>query len=150
MTGQAWHIGGSEQIQANLGALVKKAQNLAPAWDSVGARLAARERDVFATGNRGKWPPLTSATLRTKGANQGPLIASGLLYEALTRTHPTKHGALWAEWGPVRGSREAKIGVLHASGTWAMPVRDPLPRLTPKERRTINDTLLAYVTGTKP
>lgn len=114
---------------------IEKASDLRGAWPEVGKVWAEREKSVFETGSFGRWAPLKSATILDKqksGLGTTPMIETGSLIHGVTNPTPSESGPLYAVFGP--GGSAPDYAKYHLNGR-GVPQRNPVPKLTPTERK---------------
>jgi hypothetical protein len=130
----------TDVISKQLDELTKITEDLRPIWPEVGQVFSERQRTIFATGSRGRWAPLAASTLMKKASTSlSPstiLVHSGLLRDAATNPNPINAREQSAEFGVPAGDPSRAYTDYHVKGN-GVPQRNPLPKLTPIERRDL-------------
>lgn len=124
---------GLDSLVGHLDAGARIAADLMPAWPEVGKVWATRQRSVFA---ENRWPPLAPATLKRK--HQGghePLVRTGALLREATDPIPVRQNPHYAVFG-VGAPEVARYAFWHERGR-GVPLRQPVPRLKPAERKAL-------------
>jgi len=124
------------RIERTVMTMVRCAEDWLPLWPTAGKWYAHRQRRIYETGSYGRWTPLRASTVQRKRregqtANR-PLVETGLLMRSLTSETPRAKGKRYVVFG---GSPPAPPYYRwHVKGTGRLPIRNPVPRLSPAER----------------
>jgi len=122
----------------------QRAGDLSGAWPDVGKWWQARQRTVFATGNRGAWP------MRAAGAKRlgkAPMIGTGALLRSVSSPRPLYSSPSTARFGH-KGYGVAFYARFHQFGQ-SQPVRQVVPGLTGTEADEVVEILLEHIMGEK-
>lgn len=129
---------GLNELLADVSTMISRTEDFAPLWPEIGRVWVEREQEVFATRSKSRWARLAASTIRSKRragvAGKPDLVRTGALLAALTQVKPRSSGSRFVVFGPPPGSPATKYGTDHAKGRGS-PQRDPVPKLTPNERK---------------
>lgn len=131
-------------VEDRMQMVIESLADFTSAWDVIGEVWSEREQTIFRTQSYNRWAPLDASTMRDKhGVSDRPLIRTGQLFRALTNPNPRAMGPRFAVYGPPTSTDGDVIsyGTRHARGSARMPRRNPVPMLTPTERRNMIDIM---------
>lgn len=131
-----------ERVSDVLDGVIDAVQDLSDAWPAVGEVFAERQRGIFATGSNGRWATLAASTILRKrrlGQPATTLVATGSLLAAVSSATPRASGPRFAVYGPPKGA-DLSFAKHHIRGN-GVPQRNPVPRLTPIERKRMVEAI---------
>jgi hypothetical protein len=138
----------AEAIGEQLDELSGAAEDLRPVWPEVGAVFAERQQKIFSTGSLGRWAPLKAETMikkaKTSISPSTILVDSGLLRNAATSPNVINPSPSSAEFGVPSGDPVRQYTVYHIRGQ-GVPQRQPVPKMTPTERRRLIEKVQDHI-----
>lgn len=130
-------------LEDKLDAMANASADLTDAWVEVGKWWKARQQTIFATMNRGAWPMRDPDTSKI---GKGVLIRSGALFRSVSDPKPISSSPTSASFGQ-RGNA-AWYGIFHQRGK-GVPLRQPVPPITPTEATQIVDIIAEQIMEAK-
>lgn len=135
--------GNIADLEAKLEAMGAAAADLTDVWPEIGQWWAARQKTVFATGNRGAWEMRAPST---KPGGRGVLMRSGALMKAVSNPKPISPTPTSARFG-AQGSA-GWYGVFHQRGD-GVPKRQPVPPITSAEGEEVVRIIAEHILEAK-
>lgn len=139
---KAREAAGITPMQGVLEQLESLAKDMSIRWADIGAVWAERQQQIFDTDSLGRWAPLSAETIlrkRRAGIVMDTMVETGTLRRSLTNAVPRAQGPHFAVFGPPVGA-PIDYAKFHARGN-GVPQRNPVPRLSPAERKRMVDLL---------
>jgi hypothetical protein len=138
----------ADAIGKQLDELSGAAEDLRPVWPEVGEVFAERQEKVFSTGSFGRWSPLKAETMikkaKTSISASTILVDSGMLRKAATDPTVINSSPASAEFGVRPGDLSRLYAVYHVRGQ-GVPQRQPVPKMTPTERRRLIEKIQDHI-----
>lgn len=137
------NAGGTAVLNDVLGDVMAQASKFRDVIPALGQVWAQRQNTIFETGSYGRWRALKADTILQKRAEGLPmtiLVDSRTLRGQVTNPTPRAEGSGFvvfgpSDWGSIDYAKH------HMLGNNGMPQRNPVPRLTNRERETFMELL---------